>query len=973
VDSDASRPADVEAVAVFEAVAITKAFDGIVALDEVNLRLSPGEIHALIGENGAGKSTLINIATGVYGPDRGKVLLDAAPLVLSGPRSAAAHGIAVVHQERNLVGAFSVAENLFLGNQPQSWGLVNYRRMFGQARPWLKEVGLNIDPAMEARELSPGQAQLLEIARALSARCRVLFLDEPTSSISETDSEHLFTILRELRDRGTAIVFVSHKLEEVYGLCDRVTVLRDGRNVITGRRLADISRADIVRAMVGRESQAPVGVSRQGEGRTGAARLELENLATQYGHEYVNLTVRAGEIVGLYGLVGAGRTELARCLVGLGRITGGTFRIDGEPAHVRNPYDALRRYSLGYVSEDRKGEGLILGHSISRNVGITIWDRVSRRLGWVSDRIVRPAVIRQAESLRLKMNSLSQAVSRLSGGNQQKVSLAKWLAAETEILLLDEPTVGIDVGAKAEVHALVRGLAGDGKAILLISSDLREIVQLADRIVVMGNFRLLGEIENTGDYTSVSKAIMERITGAPSANPANLHPLMVRTAISMAKITGFETHDVRFPTSLRLDGSDAMNPSPDYSAAYLVIRTDEADPAGRDDGPLSGHGFVFTIGPGNDVQLAAIRLLERFLAGRDLDETLADLGGLYRLLTGYSPLRWLGPECGIAHMAVGAVMNACWDLAARRAGKPLWQLLADLPPEEVVGLIDFRYLRDALTPDEALGLLEAGQPGKDERAKTLSRDGYPAYSTTPGWLGYSDERLAALCVEAVEDGFTQVKLKVGARLDDDKRRCAIARETVGESIAIAIDANQVWDVSTAIAWIRELAPVRPAWIEEPTSPSDVLGFAAIRAAVRPVPVATGEHVANRVVFKQLLQANAIDIMQVDACRVAGVNENLANLLLAAKFGVPVCPHAGGVGLCEAVQHLSMFDYVALTGTTAGRMIEWIDHLHEHFVSPATVTAGRYQAPAAPGFSTALKPESVAEFSFPTGAAWRNTR
>ena len=958
-----------EAPAVFEVRAISKVFGGIVALDEANLRLEGGEIHALIGENGAGKSTLINIATGVYPPDGGQVILDGAPLVLSGPRSAAERGIAVVHQERNLVGAFSVAENLFLGNQPRSRGLVNYRHMFSDARPWLREVGLNVDPSTEARQLSPGQAQLLEIARALSARCRVLFLDEPTSSISETDSEHLFAILRGLRDRGTAIVFVSHKLEEVYGLCDEVTVLRDGRNVITGRRLADISREEIVRAMVGRETRATVTATRRSE--TGAARLRLEGIATEYGHADVNLTVHAGEVVGLYGLVGAGRTELARSLVGLGRITGGTFSIDGEPAHIRNPYDALRKYSLGYVSEDRKGEGLILSHSISRNVGITIWDRVGGPLGRVSERAVRPAVTRQTENLRLKMSGLSQAVSRLSGGNQQKVSLAKWLAAETEILLLDEPTVGVDVGAKAEVHGLVRGLADQGKAILLISSDLREIVQLADRIVVMGNFRLLGEIQNSGDYTSVSKAIMERITGAPSVNPTSLCPAIVRTAISMAKITGFVTHDVRFPTSLRLDGSDAMNPSPDYSAAYLIIRTDEADPAGPGGEPLSGYSFVFTIGPGNDVQLAAIRMLERFLVGRDLDEVLSDLGGLYRALVGYSPMRWLGPECGIAHMAVGAVVNACWDLAARRAGKPLWLLLADLSPRELVGLVDFRYLSDALTPDEALELLERGQDGKDERAKTLSRDGYPAYSTTPGWLGYSDDTLAALCAQAVQEGFTQVKLKVGARLDDDKRRCAIARETVGESIAIAIDANQVWDVATAIDWIRELAPVRPAWIEEPTSPSDVLGFAAIRQAVRPVPVATGEHVANRVMFKQLLQANAIDVMQIDACRVAGVNENLANLLLAAKFGVPVCPHAGGVGLCEAVQHLSMFDYVALTGTTDGRMIEWIDHLHEHFVDPAVVTAGRYQAPVAPGFSTRMRPESLEEFSFPAGPVWRN--
>lgn len=439
----------------------------------------------------------------------------------------------------------------------------------------------------------------------------------------------------------------------------------------------------------------------------------------------------------------------------------------------------------------------------------------------------------------------------------------------------------------------------------------------------------------------------------------------------MAKITGFATYDVRFPTSLRLDGSDAMNRSPDYSAAYLLIRTDEDDPADADGEPLAGHAFVFTIGPGNDVQLAAVRAFEPFLAGRDLDEVLSDLGGLYRELVRYSPLRWLGPECGIIHMAIGAVMNACWDLAARRAGKPLWLLLAGLSPAELVGMVDFRYLTDAITPAEALDLLERGQAGKDERAQALIRDGYPAYTTTPGWLGYSDDTLAALCAQAVQDGFTQVKLKVGARLEDDKRRGAIAREIVGEEVGIALDANQVWSVTEAISWVRQLAAVRPAWIEEPTSPFDVLGTATIRDGVRPVPVATGEHVANRVIFKQLLQADAIDVMQIDACRVAGVNENLANLLLAAKFGVRVCPHAGGVGLCEIVQHLSMFDYVALSGTTNGRMIEWIDHLHEHFTSPAVVAAGRYQAPSGPGASTRIRPESLAEFSFPAGAAWRD--
>jgi L-fuconate dehydratase len=436
----------------------------------------------------------------------------------------------------------------------------------------------------------------------------------------------------------------------------------------------------------------------------------------------------------------------------------------------------------------------------------------------------------------------------------------------------------------------------------------------------------------------------------------------------MTKIIGFQTFDVRFPTSRTLAGSDAMNPAPDYSAAYVVIRTDAPDPA------VSGHGFAFTIGRGNDVQLAAIRLLEPFLAGQDLDEVLADLGGLSRRLVRDSPLHWLGPSSGVVHMATGAVLNACWDLAARRAAKPLWLLLAELTPEEITGLVDFRYLSDALTPDEALALLERGAATRAERIAALRADGYPAYSTGPGWLGYSDERLAALCAEAVSDGFTQVKIKVGAVLEDDLRRCAIAREVVGEDIGLAVDANQVWDVPAAIAWIRQLAPfrpARPAWVEEPTAPDDILGTAAIRRDVRPVKIATGEHVANRVMFKQLLQAGSIDIMQIDACRVAGVNENIANLLLAAKFGVPVCPHAGGVGLCEIVQHLSMFDYVALSGTTQDRRIEWIDHLHEHFAAPAVVVNGSYRPPETPGASTEIRPESLAEYSFPSGPAWRN--
>jgi L-fuconate dehydratase len=430
----------------------------------------------------------------------------------------------------------------------------------------------------------------------------------------------------------------------------------------------------------------------------------------------------------------------------------------------------------------------------------------------------------------------------------------------------------------------------------------------------------------------------------------------------MSKILGLETYDVRFPTSRTHDGSDAMNRNPDYASAYVVVRTDAPD-------GLAGHGFVFTIGRGNEVQLAAIRALAPFLAGRDVGEILDDLGGLSRELVGDSHLRWLGPERGVMHMAIGAVLNACWDMAARRAGKPLWQLLVELSPAQVVELIDFRYLADALTPGEALALLERGREGCEQRADALVRDGYPAYTTAPGWLGYTDGKLRELCRRAVDDGFSLVKIKVGGRLEDDQRRCTMARETVGPDIQLALDANQVWDVPTAITSIKELASYDPAWIEEPTSPDDILGTAVVRAAIRPTRVAAGEHVANRVMFKQLLQAQAIDIMQIDACRVAGVNENLANLLLAAKFGVPVCPHAGGVGLCELVQHLAMFDYVALSATTEHRMIEWIDNLHEHFAAPAVVRDGRYRAPLTAGASTEILEDSLQEFSFPDGAAW----
>lgn len=430
---------------------------------------------------------------------------------------------------------------------------------------------------------------------------------------------------------------------------------------------------------------------------------------------------------------------------------------------------------------------------------------------------------------------------------------------------------------------------------------------------------------------------------------------------SATRITELATWDVRFPTSRNLDGSDAMNPDPDYSAAYVAVRTDAGD-------GLEGHGFVFTIGRGTGVQVAAIEALEPFLLGLPVEETLDDLGSLWRRLVHDSQLRWLGPEKGVLHMAIGAVVNALWDLKAKRAGKPLWQVLSEMSPEELVALVDFRYLTDALTSSEALDLLHAALPGRKERAARLRTSGYPAYTTSPGWLGYSDDKLVRLARQAVADGFTQIKLKVGADLRDDVRRLRLVRDAV-PGTRIAVDANQRWDVGTAIDWIRALAPYDPWWVEEPTSPDDVLGHAAIREAVAPIKIATGEHVPNRVVFKQLLTARALDVLQIDAARVAGVNENVAILLLAAKFGVRVCPHAGGVGLCELVQHLSMFDYIAVSGRIDDRTIEYVDHLHEHFVDPVVVRSGAYRAPSAPGASAQMRPDSLAEFAFPGGTAW----
>ncbi|MGB3764808.1 MAG: enolase C-terminal domain-like protein [Ornithinimicrobium sp.] len=427
----------------------------------------------------------------------------------------------------------------------------------------------------------------------------------------------------------------------------------------------------------------------------------------------------------------------------------------------------------------------------------------------------------------------------------------------------------------------------------------------------------------------------------------------------MSIVTSLDISDIRFPTSRELDGSDAMNPDPDYSAAYVRVRCDDDS---------EGDGFVFTIGRGNEVVVAALQALTPLLVGRGVGGP-HELAETARALLHDSQLRWLGPEKGVMHMAIGAVLNALWDRQSRAAGVPLWEHLSSLSPEEIVDQVDFRYLSDALDRDQALDLLRAAEPGRDERIRLLRAEGYPAYTTSPGWLGYSDQKMVRLAEEAVADGFSQIKLKVGADLENDVRRLKLAREAVGPDIRIAIDANQRWDVEEAVNAVQRLSAWDPYWIEEPTSPDDVLAHAAIRRRVSPVKVATGEHGQNRVIFKQLLQAGAIDVLQLDSARVAGVNENIAIILLAARFGVPLCPHAGGVGLCELVQHLSMFDFVAVSGSMENRVIEYVDHLHEHFVEPAVVRGGRYQVPTAPGFSSRMHDASQSRFSFPNGAAW----
>lgn len=422
------------------------------------------------------------------------------------------------------------------------------------------------------------------------------------------------------------------------------------------------------------------------------------------------------------------------------------------------------------------------------------------------------------------------------------------------------------------------------------------------------------------------------------------------------KITQLVVRDIRFPTSQDLSGSDAMNPDPDYSAAYVVLETDSG---------LCGHGLAFTLGRGTEIVVAAARAMAPLVCGRSLEEFASDMGGFWRRVTGDSQLRWIGPDKGAVHLATAAIVNAVWDLWARSEGKPVWRLVADMSPREFVRLIDFRYLTDALTKEEAIAILERQADGKGARARRMEREGYPAYTTSAGWLGYSDRKIRALCREGLAQGWNRFKIKVGRDRADDRRRSAIIREEIGPGGVLMTDANQVWDVGEAIDWMRDLATYRPLWIEEPTSPDDVLGHKAIRMALQPhgISVATGEMCQNRILFKQFLQADAIDYVQIDATRLGGVNEVLAVLLLAQKFGKPVCPHAGGVGLCEYVQHLALIDYVCVSGSIEGRVLEYVDHLHEHFIEPVRMRNGRYMPPAAPGYSIEMKPRSLSRFEF----------
>ncbi len=420
-------------------------------------------------------------------------------------------------------------------------------------------------------------------------------------------------------------------------------------------------------------------------------------------------------------------------------------------------------------------------------------------------------------------------------------------------------------------------------------------------------------------------------------------------------ITGADVFDIRFPTSQQLDGSDAMNPDPDYSAAYVVLKTKSTE--------LSGHGMTFTIGRGNELCVAGIRSLARLLEGVSVESLMAEPVLLYRKLTGDSQLRWVGPEKGVIHLAAAAVINAVWDLWARIQSKPVWRLVSDMSPEQFASCVDFRYMTDAITPVQAIELLRAQANGKSQRLEILLDQGYPSYTTSAGWLGYSDDALRQKCADLKSRGWSHFKIKVGRDLEDDIRRCRVLRTEMGDDAYMMIDANQVWDVSQAIEWIGQLAEFRPWFVEEPTSPDDILGHAAIARAVAPIPVATGEMCHNRVMFKQFMQAGGMQVCQLDSCRLGGVNEVLAVLLLAAKFKIPVCPHAGGVGLCEYVQHLSMIDYLCVSGDMEGRVTEYSDHLHEHVVNPVTMKHGRYMPPEDVGYSVEFTQAAINSFIF----------
>jgi L-fuconate dehydratase len=433
------------------------------------------------------------------------------------------------------------------------------------------------------------------------------------------------------------------------------------------------------------------------------------------------------------------------------------------------------------------------------------------------------------------------------------------------------------------------------------------------------------------------------------------------TPLTDLRITGVRVIDLRFPTSRESIGSDAVNKDPDYSAAYCILETNQ---------DLRGFGLTFTCGHGTDLCCDAIRYLSRYVTDRTLSSVTGDLGAFSRQLTGDTQFRWLGPEKGVIHLATAALINAVWDLYARVENKPLWQLLADMEPERIASLIDFHYINDALTRDEAIALLKERRAGQEKRLDNLHHNGLPAYTTSVGWIGFSDEKISRLCDEALAAGWTHFKLKVGGDPADDHRRAQMVRSKIGSSNRLMMDANQKWDVEEAILRTRELQQFDPWWMEEPTSPDDVLGHARIRREVPGVRIATGEHCQNRILFKQFMQANAIDVCQIDSCRLAGVNENIAVILLAAKFGIPICPHAGGVGLCEYVQHLAAFDYLRVSASLENRVVEFVDHLHEHFVDPVRIRQGHYLLPEKPGYSVEIFPETLRDYSYPDGRVWK---